>query len=114
MESVVKVGNRELPVHVSLKTLIDYKSIFGTDFFEDLDKIQKVDNNSIGSLSGVINIAFQIIYVLHKPYAKEKNFNEFMDSFEFNVFQNSETMNDITGVFGLLFPSTKEEVKPTK
>ena len=79
-----------------------------------MDKIQKVDNNSIGSLSGVINIAFQIIYVLHKPYAKEKNFIEFMDSFEFNVFQNSETMTDITGVFGLLFPSTKEEVKPTK
>lgn len=115
MDSVIRIGGRELSVHTSLKTLIDYKSTFGTDLFEDLDKIQNIKSDSIASLSGVINISFQIIYIMHKPYAKEKNFSEFMDSFEFGVFQNAESMSELTGVFGLLFPGTKEERKsPTE
>lgn len=111
MDSIIKIGGRELPVHTSLKTLIDYKSTFGTDLFEDLDKIQNIKSDSIGSLSGVINTSFQIIYILHKPYAKEKTFVEFMDTFEFGVFQSNEAMNELTGVFGLLFPGTKEQSK---
>ena len=111
MDSIIKIGGRELPVHASLKTLIDYKSTFGTDLFEDLDKIQNIKSDSIGSLSGVINTSFQIIYILHKPYAKEKTFVEFMDTFEFGVFQSTEAMNELTGVFGLLFPGTKEQSK---
>lgn len=111
MDSIIKIGGRELPVHASLKTLIDYKSTFGTDLFEDLDKIQNIKSDSIGSLSGVINTSFQIIYILHKPYAKEKTFSEFMDTFEFGVFQSTESMNELTGVFGLLFPGTKEQSK---
>lgn len=111
MDSIIKIGDRELPVHASLKTLIDYKSTFGTDLFEDLDKIQNIKSDSIGSLSGVINTSFQIIYILHKPYAKEKTFVEFMDTFEFGVFQSTEAMNELTGVFGLLFPGTKEQSK---
>lgn len=111
MDSIIKIGDRELPVHASLKTLIDYKSTFGTDLFEDLDKIQNIKSDSIGSLSGVINTSFQIIYILHKPYAKEKTFVEFMDTFEFGVFQSTEAMNELTGVFGLLFPGTKEQNK---
>lgn len=111
MDSIIKIGGRELPVHASLKTLIDYKSTFGTDLFEDLDKIQNIKSDSIGSLSGVINTSFQIIYILNKPYAKEKTFVEFMDTFEFGVFQSTEAMNELTGVFGLLFPGTKEQSK---
>ena len=111
MDSIIKIGGRELPVHASLKTLIDYKSTFGTDLFEDLDKIQNIKSDSIGSLSGVINTSFQIIYILYKPYAKEKTFAEFMDTFEFGVFQSTEAMNELTGVFGLLFPGTKEKSK---
>ena len=111
MDSIIKIGGRELPVHASLKTLIDYKSTFGTDLFEDLDKIQNIKSDSIGSLSGVINTSFQIIYILHKPYAKEKPFVEFMDTFEFGVFQSTEAMNELTGVFVLLFPGTKEQSK---
>ena len=111
MDSIIKIGGRELPVHASLKTLIDYKSTFGTDLFEDLDKIQNIKSDSIGSLSGVINTSFQIIYISHKPYAKEKTFVEFMDTFEFGVFQSTEAMNELTGVFGLLFPGTKEQSK---
>ena len=48
MDSIIKIGGRELPVHASLKTLIDYKSTFGTDLFEDLDKIQNIKSDSIG------------------------------------------------------------------
>ena len=105
MEKLIKIAGRELPVHVSLKSLIDYKSTFGTDFFEDIDKIQNIDNNSIASLSSVINVSFQIIYILHKPYCKEKNFADFLDSFEFGVFQNTESLNEVVKVFNLLFPS---------
>ena len=111
MDSVIKIAGYDIPVHASLKTLIDYKSTFGTDFFEDLDKIQNVKTESIGSLSGIINTTFQIVYILHKPYAKNKTFNEFMDEFEFDVFQSAESMNELTGVFGLLFPGTKDKTK---
>ena len=45
MDSIIKIGGRELPVHASLKTLIDYKSTFGTDLFEDLDKIQNIKSD---------------------------------------------------------------------
>ena len=31
MESVINLAGKELPVHVSIKTIIDYKSTFGTD-----------------------------------------------------------------------------------
>ena len=34
-----------------------------------------------------------------------------MDTFEFGVFQSTEAMNELTGVFGLLFPGTKEQSK---
>lgn len=106
METIIKIAGRDLPVHVSLKSLIDYKATFGTDLFSDIDKIQNVDNNSIASLSSVINVSFQIIYILHKPYAKEKNFAEFLDSFEFSVFQNADSLNEVVRVFNLLFPSS--------
>ena len=49
MESLIKIAGKELPVHVSIRTIIDYKSTFGTDIFEDLEKIQNVNVNSIGS-----------------------------------------------------------------
>lgn len=111
MDSIIKIAGKELPVHASLKTLIDYKSTFGTDFFEDMDKIQNVDSNSIGSLSGIVNTSFQIIYILHKPYAKGKTFSEFLDTFEFDVFQSADSMNELTGVFSLLFPGTKSQSK---
>ena len=111
MESLIKIAGKELPVHVSIRTIIDYKSTFGTDIFEDLEKIQNVNVNSIGSLSSIINTSFQILYILHKPYAKVKSFSDFLDEFEFSVFQDNTSLSELTGVFSLLFPSQKEESK---
>ena len=111
MESLIKIAGKELPVHVSIRTILDYKSTFGTDIFEDLEKIQNVNVNSIGSLSSIINTSFQILYILHKPYAKGKSFSDFLDEFEFSVFQDNTSLSELTGVFSLLFPSQKEESK---
>lgn len=111
MESIINLAGKELPVHVSIKTIIDYKSTFGTDIFEDLEKIQTVNANSLGSLSSIVNTSFQILYILHKPYAKNKSFSDFLDEFEFTVFQDNTSLNELTGVFSLLFPSQKEEGK---
>ena len=59
----------------------------------------------------IINTSFQILYILHKPYAKGKSFSDFLDEFEFSVFQDNTSLNELTGVFSLLFPSQKEESK---
>lgn len=111
MDNVIRIAGKELPIHVSIKTIIDYKSTFGTDIFEDLEKIQNVNANSIGSLSSIINTSFQILYILHKPYAKGKSFSDFLDEFEFSIFQETTSLNELTGVFSLLFPGQKEESK---
>lgn len=112
MESTIKIGNKELQIRSSLKTLIDYKSTFGTDLFKDIDKLSG-GLNGMGDFSELISILFQVIYVLNKPYS-DKTYNEFLDDFDFSIISSEEDMKSITNVFSSLFQSkSKQEGKQT-
>ena len=60
MESLIKIAGKELPVHVSIRTIIDYKSTFGTDIFEDLEKAKEMkeylERNFIANEDGFCHV----------------------------------------------------------
>ncbi len=111
MERTIKIGNEELKIASSLRTIIDYKNVFGKDLFSDIEKLNK-DNESISNMSDVINVLFQLIYILHKPFTK-KSYEEFLEGFDFSIINDENALKEITDVFSSLFQSgKKEEVKP--
>ena len=107
MEKIIRIGEEDLKLSSSLRTIIDYKNIFGKDLFADIEKLNASDN-SLSTMSDVINVLFQLVYVMHRPYTK-KSFEEFMEGFDFSVISDEKTMKEITDVFSGLFQSDKKQ-----
>ena len=107
MEKTIRIGDEELKLSSSLRTIIDYKNVFGKDLFADIEKLNTSENN-LSSMSDVINVLFQLVYIMHRPYTK-KSFEEFMEGFDFSVINDEKTMKEITEVFSGLFQSNKKE-----
>ena len=100
MERVIKIGNKELKLRSSLLTIIIYKNTFGTDLFNDIQKLD-VTQTKDGNMTNAILVLFQIIYSLHKPYINE-GFEDFLNQFDFNVISDVSTLEDISNVIGEL------------
>lgn len=103
MEKVIRIGNQELKISSSLRTIIEYKRIFGKDLFSDIEKLN-TDSKDLGAMSDVISVLFQLIYVLHKPFTN-KSFEEFLDGFDFSVINDEDAMKEVTEAFSGLFQS---------
>lgn len=108
MEKIIKIGEKELQVRSSLFTVIEYKSVFGTDLFNDVTRIGGQDKEI--EISSVIQILFQIIYILHRPYDKAP-FEEFISSFDFSILNDTKALEDISSVIGELLGSVKNAPK---
>ena len=109
MEKTIKIGEKELKLRSSLFTIIEYKNNFGTDLFNDVNKVSVSKNDEI---SGVIQTLFQIIYVLHKPFEKQ-SFEEFLSDFDFSILNDTEALGNITNVIGELLGAVKNVPKGT-
>lgn len=106
MEKLIIIGDKELKVRSSLFTVIEYKSIFGSDLFNDVAKISASEND----ISNVIKVLFQIIYVLHRPFDKD-TFEEFISSFDFAILNDTKALEEISSVIGELLGSVKDAPK---
>ncbi len=107
MERKVFIGKKELRLKSSLFTIIAYKNEFGTDLFQDVSKMEIKDNKAkTADVSNVVQILFQIIYILNKPFS-QRPFEDFLNDFDFEVLTNSETLTSALKVVGELLGSTK-------
>lgn len=115
MEKTIKIGEQELTLRSSLLTIITYKNTFGSDLFNDVSKLNVSRKNGVSNPTHVIQTLFQIIYALHKPFTK-KNFEEFLNDFDFSVVSDEETITSISEVIAELLASQKRHgsntVKP--
>ena len=111
MEKVVLIGDKELKLKSSLLTIVSYKNIFGTDLFNDIQKMDITNKKQIANMTHVIQTLFQIIYVLHKPYTK-LTFEEFLSQFDFDIISDVHTLESISTVIGELLASNKGPGQP--
>ena len=115
MEKTIKIGESELKLCSSVLTIITYKNTFGSDLFNDVQKMNTNKKAGNSNMTGVIQTLFQIIYALHKPFTK-KNFEEFLNDFDFGVVSDEETITSISEVIAELLASQKRHgsntVKP--
>ena len=107
MERTIKIGESELKLRSSVLTIITYKNTFGSDLFNDVQKMNVGKKDGISNMTGVIQTLFQIIYALHKPFTK-KSFEEFLNDFDFSVITEQETLEYISNVIGDLLANTKK------
>jgi hypothetical protein len=98
MESTLRIGGKDIRIRSSLKTIIDYKNTFGTDLFADIERLGRSND----SLSDVVNVIFQLLYVLHKPY-EDGSYEQFLDGFDFGVISDADALKEVVDTFTGLF-----------
>ena len=107
MEKTIKIGEQDIKLRSSVLTIITYKSTFGSDLFNDVQKLKIDKKNGGKELTNVIQTLFQIIYALHKPFTK-LSFIEFLNEFDFSIISDTETLESIAGVIGEVLASNKK------
>lgn len=112
MERTVKLNGKELRLASSLFTIISYRNVFGTELFDDVDKLDKameVKSNDVGRF---IDVLFRLVYVLHKPFYND-SYDHFLQTFDFSVLSNVNELTELAKVIGELLGSVKENAKGT-
>lgn len=107
MEKTIKIGEHDLKLRSSVLTIITYKNTFGSDLFNDVQKMNVGKKSDKKDLTGVIQTLFQIIYALHKPFT-HKSFEEFLNDFDFSVITDADTIEAISTIIGDLLANTKK------
>ena len=109
MERSINIGGKEIKLKSSLFTIISYKNTFGTDLFDDVSKLDVSKNKGASNMTRIIQILFQIIYSLHKPFTNE-TFDEFLSNFDFSVISDSSNLESISPIIGELL--TNQNKRP--
>ena len=68
MERTVKLNGKELRLASSLFTIISYRNVFGTELFDDVEKLDKAMETNKNDVGRFIDVLFRLVYVLHKPF----------------------------------------------
>ena len=108
MERKINIGNKEIRLKSSLFTMIAYKNQFGTDLFQDVSKMDVKEDKETQDVSGVIQVLFQIIYILNKPF-NDVSFDEFLNQFDFEVLTDTNSLTKAMQVIGELLGSAKNK-----
>ena len=107
MEKTVKLNGKELRLASSLFTIISYRNIFGTELFDDVEKLDKAISENKNEVGKFIDILFRLIYVLHKPFYNE-SYDRFLQTFDFSVLSNVEELTNLANVIGELLGEVKK------
>lgn len=107
MEKVIKLGDKELRLHSSLYSIIDYRNVFGTELFNDITKIDNGKHIKQNDFSLIIDAIFRVIYVLHRPYCKY-SYKEFMMTLEFSIINDPDELNLLSQTIGDMFVTMKK------
>jgi hypothetical protein len=112
MEKVIKLGQRELRLHSSLYSIIEYRNVFGTELFNDLLKIEEKSKAHQGEFSLLINTIFKVIYVLHRPFSK-LSYEEFMMSMEFDLLSEPDDLQLLSQTIADMLGTIKKDQPPS-
>jgi len=100
MEKTINLRGEDLKLRSSLFTIISYRSVFGTELFSDIKKLENL-NKDESDAALVIDILFRIIYILHKPYTK-KSYDEFLMDLDFSVLSDVKELENISNTITLM------------
>lgn len=100
MEKTINLRGEDLKLRSSLFTIISYRSVFGTELFSDIKKLENLNKDETDAAL-VIDILFRIIYILHKPYTK-KNYDEFLMDLDFSVLSDVQELENISNTITLM------------
>ena len=100
MEKTINLRGEDLKLRSSLFTIISYRSVFGTELFSDIKKLENLNKDETDAAL-VIDILFRIIYILHKPYTK-KNYDEFLMDLDFSVLSDVKELENISNTITLM------------
>ena len=100
MEKTINLRGEELNLRSSLFTIISYRSVFGTELFSDIKKLDNLNKDETDAAL-VIDILFRIIYILHKPYTK-KSYDEFLMDLDFSVLSDVKELENISNTITLM------------
>ncbi|PKK97112.1 MAG: hypothetical protein CVV58_02965 [Tenericutes bacterium HGW-Tenericutes-3] len=100
MEKTINLRGEDLKLRSSLFTIISYRSVFGTELFSDIKKLENLNKDETDAAL-VIDILFRIIYILHKPYTK-KSYDEFLTDLDFSVLSDVKELENISNTITLM------------
>jgi hypothetical protein len=100
MEKTINLRGEDLKLRSSLFTIISYRSVFGTELFSDIKKLENLNKDETDAAL-VIDILFRIIYILHKPYTK-KSYDEFLMDLDFSVISDVKELENISNTITLM------------
>ena len=112
MERTVKLNGKELRLASSLFTIISYRSTFGTELFNDVEKLDKALSENKNEIGKFVDILFRLIYVLHKPFFND-SYDHFLQGFDFSVLSNVEELTNLANVIGELLGDAKKNSEGT-
>lgn len=101
MERTATLNGKEIRLSSSLFTIISYRQLFGTELFEDVNRLDEKFKKNPNDVGAFIDVLFRIIYVLHKPYTKH-SYDEFLQELDFSVLSNTDELTSISNVIGEL------------
>ncbi|MCQ2749870.1 MAG: hypothetical protein MJ246_08040 [Clostridia bacterium] len=107
MERTVKFNGREIRLASSLFTIISYRNVFGTELFDDVEKLENQLDKNKNDVGKVIDVLFRLIYILHKPFYND-SYDRFLQSFDFSVLTNVEELTLLANTIGELLGDIKK------
>ncbi|MGI6645029.1 MAG: hypothetical protein ACOX28_04755 [Bacilli bacterium] len=107
MERTVKLNGKELRLASSLFTIISYRNVFGTELFDDVEKLDKAMQTNKNDVGRFIDVLFRLIYVLHKPFYSE-SYDKFLQTFDFSVLSNVDELTNLANAIGELLGEVKK------
>ena len=112
MEKTVKLNGKELRLASSLFTIISYRNVFGSELFDDVEKLEKALTTNKTDVGKFIDVLFRLIYVLHKPFYND-SYVHFLQSFDFSVLSNVDELTNLANVIGELLGEVKKQSEGT-
>lgn len=113
MEKTINLGGRKYQLRSSLFTIISYRSVFGTELFTDVKKLEEIKDRSEEEVSTLIDTIFKITYILHKPFTN-KTYDEFLNEFDFSIISETKELENLAKVIGELLGSTSQPTSPPR
>lgn len=108
MENAITLGNTNYKLSSSAFTIIDYKSLFGIDIYEDIEKMvaEKED------ITNSITVITRILYVLARPFLdNDYTYCEFSRDIPIDVLFDEEKMKEISNIILTLIPNKRGSKK---
>ena len=112
MERTVKFNGREIRLASSLFTIISYRNVFGTELFDDVQKLEKELDKNKDDVGKFIDVLFRLVYILHKPFYDD-SYDHFLQSFDFSVLTNIDELTNVGNAIGELLGDIKKNSNGT-